>query len=35
MIRRSDPVPQPPPVEAEEGLNFTLDVIFAKGKGKG
>jgi protein TonB len=32
MIRRSDPVPQPPPVEADEGLNFTLDVIFPKGK---
>ena len=34
MIRRSDPVPQPPPMEADEGLNFTLDVIFPKGKGK-
>lgn len=32
MIRRSDPVPQPPPMEADEGLNFTLDVIFPKGK---
>ena len=28
MIRRSDPVPQPPPVVADEGLNFTLPVIF-------
>jgi TonB family protein len=28
MIRRSDPVPQPPPVIADEGLNFTLPVIF-------
>jgi TonB family protein len=28
MVRRSDPVPQPPPVVAEEGLNFTLPVIF-------
>jgi len=25
-------VPQPPAVEADEGLNFTLDVIFPKGK---
>ena len=32
MIRRSDPVPRPPPVEADDGLNFTLDVIFSKGK---
>jgi hypothetical protein len=28
-------VPKPPPIEADEGLNFTLDVIFPKGKGKG
>jgi periplasmic protein TonB len=28
MIRRSDPVPQPPPAVADEGLNFTLPVIF-------
>ena len=34
MIRRSDPVPQPPPAVADEGLNFTLPVIF-KIKGKG
>jgi TonB family protein len=34
MIRRSDPVPQPPPLVADEGLNFTLPVIF-KVKGKG
>jgi len=33
MIRRSDPVPQPPPLVADEGLNFTLPVIF-KVKGK-
>jgi periplasmic protein TonB len=34
MIRRSDPVPQPPPLVADEGLNFTLPVIFrVKGKG--
>jgi len=33
MVRRSDPVPQPPPVVADEGLNFTLPVIFrVKGK---
>jgi len=33
MIRRSDPVPQPPPIVADEGLNFTLPVIFrVKGK---
>jgi protein TonB len=28
MIRRSDPVPQPPPLVADEGLYFTLPVIF-------
>jgi len=28
MVRRSDPVPQPPPTVADEGLNFTLPVIF-------
>jgi TonB family protein len=28
MIHRSDPVPQPPPLVADEGLNFTLPVIF-------
>ncbi|MGC1558803.1 MAG: energy transducer TonB [Bradyrhizobium sp.] len=33
MIRRSDPVPQPPPAVADEGLNFTLPVIF-KVKGR-
>jgi periplasmic protein TonB len=33
MLRRSDPVPQPPPLIADEGLNFTLPVIFrVKGK---
>jgi TonB family protein len=33
MIRRSDPVPPPPPLVADEGLNFTLPVIFrVKGK---
>jgi protein TonB len=33
MVRRSDPVPQPPPLVADEGLNFTLPVIF-KVKGR-
>ncbi|HTO64620.1 MAG TPA: energy transducer TonB [Bradyrhizobium sp.] len=28
MFRRSDPVPQPPPLVADEGLNFTLPVTF-------
>ncbi|KRR09958.1 energy transducer TonB [Bradyrhizobium jicamae] len=28
MVRRSDPVPMPPPVIADEGLSFTLPVIF-------
>ena len=28
MVRRSDPVPAPPPLVADEGLNFTLPVIF-------
>ncbi len=28
MVRRSDPVPQPPPLVADEGLSFTLPVIF-------
>jgi periplasmic protein TonB len=28
MVRRSDPVPLPPPAVADEGLNFTLPVIF-------
>ena len=33
MVRRSDPVPQPPPLVADEGLSFTLPVIFRiKGK---
>lgn len=33
MVRRSDPVPQPPPLVADEGLSFTLPVIFrVKGK---
>ncbi|SHJ41681.1 outer membrane transport energization protein TonB [Bradyrhizobium lablabi] len=28
MVRRSDPVPPPPPAVADEGLSFTLPVIF-------
>jgi protein TonB len=28
MLHRSDPVPRPPPLVADEGLNFTLPVIF-------
>jgi protein TonB len=33
MVRRSDPVPLPPPAVADEGLNFTLPVIL-KVKGR-
>jgi TonB family protein len=34
MVRRSDPLPQPPPLVADEGLSFTLPVIFrVKSKG--
>jgi periplasmic protein TonB len=28
MLQRSDPVPPPPPVVADEGLTFTLPIIF-------
>ena len=28
MMQRSDPVPPPPPLVADEGLTFTLPVIF-------
>jgi periplasmic protein TonB len=28
MIRRSDPVPKPPPAVVQQGLSFTLPVIF-------
>lgn len=28
MLRRADPVPQPPPLVADKGLNFTMPVIF-------
>ena len=30
MVRRSDPVPAPPPLVADEGLSFTLPVIFRR-----
>ena len=34
MVRRSDPVPAPPPLIADEGLSFTVPVIFRiKSKG--
>lgn len=33
MLQRSDPVPQPPPVLADEGLSFTLPVVFRAKKG--
>jgi periplasmic protein TonB len=33
MVRKSDPVPPPPPLVADEGLSFTLPVIF-KVKGR-
>jgi TonB family protein len=34
MLKRSDPVPAPPPLVADEGLSFTLPVVFrAKGHG--
>jgi periplasmic protein TonB len=32
MIRKSDPVPPPPPVEADEGLTFVVPVVFQKQK---
>jgi TonB family protein len=33
MIRRSDPVPTPPVVVVQEGLSFTLPVIFRARRG--
>jgi TonB family protein len=34
MVRRSDPLPAPPPLIADDGLSFTVPVIFrVKGKG--
>jgi periplasmic protein TonB len=35
MVRKSDPVPQPPPLVADEGLHFTLPVSFTLPKSKG
>jgi len=35
MVRRSDPVPVPPPLVADEGLSFTLPVIFRVKGAKG
>jgi periplasmic protein TonB len=35
MLRRSDPVPQPPPLVADEGLTFRLPVVFRLTKDKG
>jgi periplasmic protein TonB len=35
MLHRSDPVPQPPPVIADEGLSFRLPVVFRLSKDKG
>jgi periplasmic protein TonB len=34
MLRRADPVPPPPPLVADEGLTFTLPVIFQVKKEK-
>jgi TonB family protein len=35
MLQRSDPVPAPPPLVADDGLTFSLPVIFqAKGNGE-
>jgi periplasmic protein TonB len=34
MLQRADPVPAPPPLVADEGLTFTLPVVFhIKGRG--
>jgi TonB family protein len=37
MVKRSDPVPTPPPLVADDGLTFVLPVIFRKNEkaGKG
>jgi periplasmic protein TonB len=35
MLHRSDPVPQPPPLIADEGLSYRLPVVFRLGKDKG
>jgi hypothetical protein len=34
MLKRSDPVPAPPPLVADEGLTFTLPVVFRAHKKK-
>ena len=31
MVKRSSPVPPPPPLVADEGLSFTLPVVFRVG----
>jgi TonB family protein len=28
MMRRADPVPPPPPLVADEGLSFSLPILF-------
>ncbi len=33
MLQRSDPVPQPPPILADEGLSFTLPIYFRAKRG--
>ncbi|UTD30238.1 energy transducer TonB [Bradyrhizobium sp. WD16] len=35
MLKRSDPVPAPPPLIADETLSFTVPVIFRVNKGRG
>lgn len=35
MVRRSDPVPPPPPLVADDGLSFTVPVIFRVKGAKG
>jgi periplasmic protein TonB len=35
MLHRSDPVPQPPPLIADEGLSYRLPVVFRLSKDKG
>ncbi len=33
MLHRADPVPRPPPVIADDGLSFTLPLVYrVKGK---
>jgi periplasmic protein TonB len=32
MIHRSDPVPKPPPMDADEGLSYVVPVVFQKQK---